>query len=87
MDPQLVAIHPHGKHCLIGHKLRQLISGRGLRWCWPVALDQTENAFTVEFEDYSRYPHPVPFDYLGVGLGEEKPRICSSCYSRNMART
>lgn len=69
MDPQLhtlVAGHPLGKNVLIGHKLRQLIPGRGLRWCWPVS------DFIVQHEDYSEFPQPVPFNYLGVGLGERE---------------
>jgi hypothetical protein len=73
MDPQsqaLVAIHPQGRNVLLGHKLRQLIPGGGVRWCWPIRFDQAANGYIVQLEDYSEYPHPVPLNYLGVGLGE-----------------
>jgi hypothetical protein len=76
MDPQLqalVAVHPLGKSVLIGHKLRQLIPGAGLRWCWPVRLDATGDIFYVQHEDYSEFPYPVPLNYLVIGLGELEP--------------
>jgi hypothetical protein len=76
MDPQLqalVAIHPLGKEVLLGHKLRQLIPGNGVRWCWPVCLNQARDAYFVQHEDYSEYPHPVPLNHLKVGLGEREP--------------
>lgn len=33
-------------------------------------FDQTTDSFTVQHEDYSQYPHPVPLNCLGVGIGE-----------------
>lgn len=68
-----MAIHPQGRDVLIGHKLRQIIPGRGVKWCWPVRQDQNRTGYIVQHEDYSEYPFPVPFNYLGVGLGEREP--------------
>jgi hypothetical protein len=74
MDPQLqalVAIQPLGNDVLLGHKLRQLLPGGEVRWCWPVRFDQlSSNWYLVQQEDYNEYPHPIPFNYLGVGLAE-----------------
>jgi hypothetical protein len=75
MDPQLralVAVHPQGMLALIGHKLRQLIPGRGLRWCWPGRLDQIGQAYIVQLEDWSEDPNPILFQHLGVGLRERE---------------
>lgn len=76
MDPQLralVAVHPQGKRVLLGQKLKQVLPDGSLRWCWSVRLDATEQAFYVQHEDYSEFPHPVPFGYLGIGLREREP--------------
>jgi hypothetical protein len=76
MDRQLralVAIHPQGKQVLIGHKLRQLLPNGRIQLCWPVRLDNTGNGFYVQLEDFSEYPYPVPFNYLGVGHRERDP--------------
>jgi hypothetical protein len=76
MDPQLralVAVHPQGKRALLGLKLRQVLPDGSVRWCWPVRLDATGQAFHVQHEDYSEFPHPVPFGYLGIGLRERDP--------------
>lgn len=64
MDPQLqalVAIHPNGISAQLEHKLRQLMPGRGIRWCWPVRLDATSTAFFVQLEGYNEDPNPDGF--------------------------
>lgn len=33
-------------------------------------FDQAANGYVVQHENYSIYPHVVPFNHLGVGLGE-----------------
>jgi hypothetical protein len=65
-------VHPQGKEVLIGKKLRQLTPDGRLQWCWPVGLDNTGNGFYVQLEDYSEYPHPVPFNYLGIEIRERE---------------
>jgi hypothetical protein len=50
MDPQLqalVAIHPLGRDVFLGQKLRQLIPGNGVRWCWPVRQNQARDGYIV----------------------------------------
>jgi hypothetical protein len=90
MDPQLqtlVATHPDGMRVLLGHKLRQLIPGNGLRWCWPVRLDQTGNAFFVQHEDYSNIRSQFPSTSWESDWGRESLMIPSSscCKGLNVA--
>jgi hypothetical protein len=76
MDTQLqtlVAVRPQGKEILIGKKLRQLTGPDGrLQWCWPARLDHTGNSFYVQLEGYSKYLHPVPFNYLRMRIRERE---------------
>jgi hypothetical protein len=61
--------NPLGKDVILGHKLRQILPDGGMRWYWPVRRDHTGNAYIVQHEDYSEYPHAVPFNYLTIELG------------------